>query len=59
MTITETDTNPALPEAREPSFWDGRLRSYIPQEPLPLPEGLRLHDATAGEVDPVTHEVVR
>jgi N-methylhydantoinase B len=59
MTITETDIHAALPEARDPDFWDGRQRSYIPREPLPLPAGLPLHDATAGEVDPVTHEVVR
>ena len=59
MTITETDTTRALPETRDPSFWDGRQRSYIPRDPLPLPEGLRLHGATADEVDPVTHEVVR
>ena len=37
MTITESDTTIALPELREPSFWDGRLRSYIPRDPLPLP----------------------
>ena len=58
MAMTDTDTT-TLPQTREPGFWDGRQRSYIPGAELSLPEGLKLHDATAPEVDPVTHEVVR
>jgi N-methylhydantoinase B len=59
MAITDTGA-PTLPQAhREPGFWDGRARSYIPGEPLSLPGDLNLHDSTAAEVDPVTHEVVR
>ncbi|HEY1277713.1 MAG TPA: hydantoinase B/oxoprolinase family protein [Thermoleophilaceae bacterium] len=59
MATTEVDVTAALPEARDPDFWDGRQRSYIPRDPLPIPAGLTLHDATASEVDPITHEVVR
>jgi N-methylhydantoinase B len=48
-----------LPPVREPGFWDGKARSYIPAEVLSLPEELKL-DTTAGTtVDPVTHEVIR
>lgn len=59
MSATEAQRADALPEAREPSFWDGSARSYIPSAELVVPPGLRLHDARAEEVDPVTHEVVR
>jgi N-methylhydantoinase B len=59
MSATETTTTAALPETREPGFWDGAARSYIPAEPLPVPESIALHDATAPEIDPVTYEVVR
>ena len=59
MAITETSITDDLPEAREPGFWDGRARSYIPGATLAVPETLRLHDATSGDVDPVTHEVIR
>jgi N-methylhydantoinase B len=59
MAIARDDTT-MLPREREPGFWNGTTRSYIPSEPLPLPPGLvALHDAAAAEVDPVTHEVVR
>jgi N-methylhydantoinase B len=57
--VTATDASATLPEPREPGFWDGRLRSYIPSDPLPVPAAVRLHNAVAGDVDPVTHEVVR
>src|SRR5437764_2089139 len=59
MAVTATDATATLPEAREPGFWDGRLRSYIPSDPLVVPETVHLHDAVAADVDPVTHEVVR
>jgi len=48
-----------VPAAHEPGFWDGTARSYIPSEPLGVPDSLPLHDATAADVDPVTYEVVR
>lgn len=56
MSATET---PAVAPAREPGFWDGVARSYIPPDPLPVPDSLTLHAAAAAKVDPVTHEVVR
>jgi N-methylhydantoinase B len=59
MATTETDTTATLPPEREPGFWNGTARSYIPSDPLPPPAGLALHDVVAEEVDPVTHEVVR
>src|SRR5205807_6693995 len=59
MATTETYVTAELPEARDPSFWDGTARSYIPGPAFVPPEGLRLHDARAGHMDPVTHEVVR
>jgi N-methylhydantoinase B len=59
MATTQAQAIEGLPEAREPEFWDGRLRSYIPRDPLPISESLPLHGETADEVDPVTHEVVR
>lgn len=48
-----------IPAVREPGFWDGAARSYIPPDPLPLPPSLAFHDRAAEEVDPVTFEVVR
>ena len=56
MSATETTTPPS---AREAGFWDGAARSYIPRDPLPIPDSIALHDATATDVDPVTYEVVR
>jgi N-methylhydantoinase B len=40
-------------------LWDGRARGYIPGEELRVSPTLRLHEATAAPVDPVTFEVIR
>src|SRR5690348_17162907 len=58
MTATDTDIS-TIPEAREAGFWDGMARSYIPVDPLPVSDAVRLHSATADQVDPVTYEVIR
>ena len=55
----DVESATTVPETREPGFWDGRLRSYIPGPALDIPASVRLHDTTDAEVDPVTHEVVR
>jgi N-methylhydantoinase B len=47
------------PEIRPDGFWDGVARSYIPPSKLTIDPSVRLHAATAEEVDPVTAEVVR
>jgi N-methylhydantoinase B len=59
MSTTETDLILYLPQAREPGFWDGRARGYIPPEVLSLPKWLRVDRTTSTDVDPVTHEVIR
>ncbi|PCK23047.1 hydantoinase B/oxoprolinase family protein [Rhodococcus qingshengii] len=41
------------------TVWDGRVRGYIPQEPLTIAPDLLLHTETEEEVDPVTFEVIR
>lgn len=49
----------AIPETRPAGFWDGVARSYIPGPELQIPASLALHEERAGEVDPVTAEVIR
>lgn len=39
--------------------WDGIQRSYMPPETLCIDPSLRLFEARAGQVDPITFEVVR
>src|SRR3954454_5681567 len=55
MTVTEEPQVQAVPR----ESWDGVLRSYIPSDPLNVPDAVRLHSATADDIDPVTFEVVR
>src|SRR5947209_3297657 len=44
---------------REPGFWDGVAHSYIPPAELQVGGGLQLHTAAAGDIDPITYEVIR
>jgi N-methylhydantoinase B len=59
MTITTEPTAPVIPPVQPDGYWDGVQRSYIPPVELALPENLKLHEAVADEVDPVTYEVIR
>ncbi len=47
------------PEAMTGIRWDGRQYPYIPQEPLCVDPGLKLHTETAESIDPITYEVIR
>lgn len=42
----------------DPTYWDGRARSYIPSGP-PRPFGCELYTDSGTEVDPITYEVLR
>jgi N-methylhydantoinase B len=59
MTVEDRPLTHALPGIRPAGFWDGVTRSYIPGEELRIPDGLALHAERAGDVDPVTAEVIR
>ena len=59
MAITEQPLTRGLPAIRADGFWDGVARSYIPPASLTVDPSLELHTDRAGEVDPVTAEVVR
>src|ERR1700712_2360091 len=60
MTMTDTPTTRReLPPIREDGFWDGVNHSYIPPAELSIDSSLKLHSASATEIDPVTYEVVR
>jgi N-methylhydantoinase B len=48
-----------LPPLREPGFWNGIARGYIPGDKLLIDSSLKLHKSAAEEIDPVTYEVVR
>ena len=48
-----------LPAERPDGFWDGVARSYIPPRVLDVDPSLSLDDRVAGEVDPVSAEVIR
>jgi len=39
--------------------WDGVRRGYIPPQTLRVPAGVRLHQGSDVELDPVTYEVIR
>ena len=41
------------------TVWDGSLRGYIPADPPRIDPLIALHDERAGDVDPITYEVVR
>ena len=43
----------------EPNRWDGRTLGYIPSGPLRLAGKVALHDEVAGQIDPITFEVIR
>lgn len=53
------DSLDALPEVREPGFWDGVSRGYIPEAELRIDPSLKLHKSVADQIDPVTYEVIR
>ncbi len=44
---------------RAAGFWDGVEHSYIPPGILSIDPSLKLHESAAGEIDPVTYEVIR
>jgi N-methylhydantoinase B len=43
----------------EELVWDGVTHAYIPSEPLQVPASVKLHTASAPDVDPITYEVIR
>src|SRR3984957_12343606 len=59
MAITDQPLTHELPAIRPDGFWDGVARSYIPPASLTVDPSLQLHTERAGEVDPVSAEVVR
>jgi N-methylhydantoinase B len=59
MASTEAPQQREIPAAMPAGYWDGVSRSYIPEDPLPLPDSVRFHQTIAADVDPVTREVVR
>lgn len=57
-TITEPGS-PTHPPGREPGFWDGVARGYIPGDELSIDPSLTLDRRGAESVDPITQEVIR
>ena len=38
--------------------WDGRDYPYVPNDPLQIDPGISLHTAVAGDLDPISFEVI-
>ena len=70
MTVTRETLSVATPDGiiRNPQVdfdmigngpWDGRRRSYIPRDPVPIDPRVTLHEEFDRGIDPVTHQVLR
>ena len=57
-TATQTPAH-EIPAERPDGFWDGVARSYIPPKQLTIDPSVSLSTEHAGQVDPVSAEVIR
>jgi N-methylhydantoinase B len=58
-TTTKPLTGEEQGSVREPGFWDGVARGYIPPRELTIDPSLALDSRAADDVDPITQEVIR
>lgn len=59
MATTTNSLLAKMPEVRDASFWDGEKQGYIPGPELRIDPSLKLHQAAASDIDPITYELVR